>query len=323
MAIFVVGSFIQACCWGVHALPRAGESVAAHQLHIEAGGKGLNVAVAASRLGADVATLVGLGEDEAANTALQVLQSHGVGPIFAPRLAGRSGHGAGLIAADGQNMVSVYLGANLLLDASHVATAADRIQTAAVVYAQFETSLPAITTAFELAYQHGGITILNPSPWQTIPTSLLAATSVLVVNQPEACQLLGWQPARDIAYAADACQPDLMALQSLMQAFITQWQGHLLIVTLGQAGCAAITREHTWIHMPAFKVTAVDSLGAGDSFAAGLCVALDQGLPVEAALRFANACGAVTVKTPGVLAALPTLTQVSAMFDPLNFTSPA
>jgi ribokinase len=309
VTLFVVASFIQACCWSVERLPVAGESVASTSIASEPGGKGFNVAVAASRLGVKVSVMMGLGEDSAAETALQVLQQHAIAPIYAYRLSPQSGHGAGLIAADGANMVSVYLGPNQLLTAEHVANAAAAIQSAALVYAQFETSLAAIQHSFALARQAGRQTVLNPSPWQPIPQAVLSQTAILIVNQHEAAQLLAWSAE----LLAVSPEDTLIALRQAMHAFYQQWPGDLLVVTLGALGSVAMTQAGEWVVAPAWPVTAVDTLGAGDAFSAGLCVALMHGEPLAQALAHANACGACVVQTPGVLAALPDTLAVAAI----------
>lgn len=318
MSLFVVASFIQACCWSVERLPRAGESVAATAMASETGGKGFNVAVAARRLGAPVSVIIALGEDAAAEAALQVLQQHAIAPIYAYRLLPQSGHGAGLIGADGANMVSVYLGPNRLLTATHVANAAASIQAATLVYAQFETSLAAIESAFAFARQAGRQTVLNPSPWQVIPPALLAQTSMLILNQSEAAQLLAW-PAELMTQTPEIA---INALQQAISRFYQTWSGDLLVVTLGAWGSVAMTQAGEWIISPAFAVAAVDTLGAGDAFAAALCVALARGDTLPQALQFANACGAIVAQQPGVLGALPDAAQVSTFMRQRQATLP-
>ncbi|EEF26092.1 ribokinase, putative [Ricinus communis] len=303
--------FIQACCWSVERLPQAGESVAATDIASELGGKGFNVAVAASRLGAPVSAIIALGEDTAADAALRMLQQHAIAPIYAYRLSSRSGHGAGLIAIDGPNMVSVYLGPNRLLTAEHVAAAAGTIQSATLVYAQFETACTAIECAFVLARQAGRKTVLNPSPWQIIPQSLLSQTSILIMNQSEAAQLFAWS-AESLVQAPEVT---IAALKQVLSQFYQTWFGELLVVTLGAMGSVAMTQAGEWVVSPAFAVTAVDTLGAGDAFAAGLCVSLMRGDALPQALQFANACGAIVAQQPGVLDALPDSAQVATFFS--------
>lgn len=286
--------------------------MASYGISTEPGGKGLNVAIAASRLGAQVSVLVGLGEDAAADTALQLLQQHAISPVYAFRLALQSGHGAGLIAADGANMVSVYLGPNQLLAATHVIHAQASIEAASVVYAQFETSLTAIQHSFALARQARRQTVLNPSPWQPIPAALLSQSTILIVNQHEAAQLLSWSAESLLAFPEVA----LSALRQAMHAFYLHWAGgELLVVTLGPLGSVAMTQAGEWVVAPAWPVTAVDTLGAGDAFSAGLCVALMRGEPLAQALAYANACGACVVQMPGVLAALPDAHAVAALYS--------
>ncbi|WP_029146642.1 PfkB family carbohydrate kinase [Methylophilus sp. 5] len=316
MSLFVVASFIQACCWRVERLPLPGESVASTAICSEPGGKGFNVAIAASRLGAPVSLLVGLGEDAAADAALDVLQQHAIAPIYAYRLAAQSGHGAGFVAADGANMISVYLGPNQLLNATHVADAQPAIQSATLVYAQFETSLPAIQSSFDLARQAGRQTVLNPSPWQPIPQALLLQTTILILNQHEAAHLLAWS-AEQLPTAPDIALP---ALKQAMRQFYQAWPGALLVVTLGALGSVAMTHTGAWIVSPVFAVNAIDTLGAGDAFSAGLCVALLRGEALQPALAFANACGACVVQKPGVLAALPDALAVAALHTKCSAT---
>ena len=105
---FVLGNFVQACCWQVARLPAPSETLQAHGFHKEAGGKGLNVAVGLQRLGARVQTLIGCGQDAAADELLALLATEGVDATHVHRLPGPSGWGAGLIGADGHNTIAVY-----------------------------------------------------------------------------------------------------------------------------------------------------------------------------------------------------------------------
>lgn len=307
MRMVVLGSFVQACCWKVERLPNAGETYAASALSIEAGGKGLNVAIGARRLGAEVDVLLGIGEDTAGDELLRLLQREGISTAHVWRLAAQSGYGAGLIAADGQNVIAVYPGPNLLLDPGHVRQAESAIAAASLVYGQLETSLSAVAAAFHSARRAGVRTVLNPSPWQCLPASLLDDTDVLVVNEIEARELLGL-----VAPLAGSLPDCVAQLRAGLDSLWLHWPGALLVVTLGSLGSVAFERDGVTYQASAFETDAVDSVGAGDAFASGLCVALCKGTPLATALRSGNACGALMVSRFGVLDALPNLAAVEA-----------
>jgi ribokinase len=284
--IFVVANFVMACCWRVSRLPQPGETFVASALSMEPGGKGLNVAIGTHRLG-----------------GLQTRYVH--------KLGAQSGYGAGMIADNGQNAIAVFPGPNLLLTAAHVDQAESAIAAATLVYGQFETSVPAVQRAFELARRHGVRTVLNPSPWQPIPAPLLAACDVIVANEVEAAHLLGLAESLAGHTAADVGA----MLASKVNGFRAAHSDlgvrpPTLVVTLGAQGCVAFEPDRLPLALAAFDVEALDTMGAGDAFASALCQALCDGLDLETALRKANAAGAWLASKNGVLDALPTAAQL-------------
>jgi ribokinase len=311
MRLFVLGSFVQACCWKVDRLPLPGETLTATALSIEAGGKGLNVAIGSRRLApqAQVDVILGVGQDAAADELLKRLAVEGVGSEHFYRLAAQSGYGSGHISADGQNAIAVLPGPNLLLTAEHANLARPAIEAADLVYGQFETSLAVLTRAFSIAKStqknHPPLTVLNPSPWQPIPLELLDCVDVLVVNEVEAAKLL--QLTNPLSGLDQATAINI--IKSVLDSFWTYFKGEWLIVTLGDQGSLAWQRHapQGWpVSAPAFDIQAVDTVGAGDAFASALCVALARkDIPIALALKEANACGALVAKELGVLDALP------------------
>ncbi len=301
--VFVVGNFVQACCWMVPRLPAPGETLVATGLSIEAGGKGLNVAICLQRLGAQVSTLIGCGSDAAGAQLLELLQREGVATQHVHRLPGASGWGSGWIGADGQNAIAVYPGANLLLTAAHAQLATQAITQAQLVYGQFETSLDAVDATFAIAHAQDVLTVLNPSPWQAPSHTVRSCTHTLIVNETEAQPLLALSTAlagsaRDCALTVQTALPELWAGWPALQR---------LVVTLGAQGCLAWERAQPadcW-HAPAHTITAVDTVGAGDAFASAYCAAVLAGHSLADALLWGNAGGAHVASVAGVLDALP------------------
>jgi ribokinase len=301
--VFVLGNFVQACCWNVPRLPLPGETLVATGVHIEPGGKGLNVAVCLHRLGVEVNTLIGCGADAAGASLMALLKGEAMSTNHVYTFAGASGWGSGWIAADGQNAIAVYPGANLLLADEHVAQAAADITQAQLVYGQFETALPAVEAAFALAHANGVTTVLNPSPWQTPSPKLRQSTHTVIVNESEAIGLLAMATPLTYNVSRSAQQ-----IEASLSSFWRDWPSlQCLVVTLGAMGSLGFDRSQPsfCLHASAPAIVAIDTVGAGDAFASGYCAARLSGESLETALRWGNACGGHLASKAGVLAALP------------------
>lgn len=303
--VFVVGSFVMACCWFTPRLPDAGEQLHAEGFLMEPGGKGLNVAVGLRRLGASAHLLLGVGNDLSGQALQDLLAREGLSRHHVHTFGGASGHGAGLIGPSGEHVIVVHPGANLQLTASHAQAAAQDIGSSAVVYGQFEVADGVLAEAFRLGRQSGAHNVLNPSPWRPIDGGLLALVDTLLLNEHEAEALWAVPAARftsDVAWL-DAVRPWRTANPNID-----------VLITLGDAGCllwpaGAVTP----LRVAAVAVDAVDTTGCGDAFAAAWCFGLSLGTQRLSALRLANAAGAWVAARHGVLAALPRLSELRSL----------
>lgn len=305
--VFVLGSFVVACSAKVARFPHPGESIAAETVTIEPGGKGLNQAIMARRLGAAVDGLLAVGDDLAAAFAPPALERADLPQSLLVRLAGNTGSGIGFTDARGETCLAVASGANLALSAAHVRARATAIATAALVTAQFEIGNAPIEAAFVLARQAGVPTLLNPSPFRAIPAAIMASTSILIINETEARSL-----AAALGLAQDgATEPQRFAGE--LGTALLERGPRLVILTRGAAGAIAVEQGALPIMQPGFPVETIDSLGAGDAFAATLGIRLAAGWPLPHALRDAAAAGALTTTRHGVFDALPTAAAIEAL----------
>ncbi|AWN50050.1 ribokinase [Methylobacterium terrae] len=305
--LFVLGSFVVACSATVARLPRAGESLQAQAFLVEPGGKGLNLAVGARRLGATVDGLFAIGDDALAALAAPALARAGLPAAMLRRFPGPTGAGIGFTDAAGENCLAVHPGANARLGAPEMREAADRIAGAALVLAQFEVGDDAVAEAFRIARAAGARTLLNPSPFRAPAREILERTDILVVNAVEAAALAGLLGA-----SAPDGEAQPAEWEGLARALHASGPG-LVVVTLGGRGAVAVPAGGAALVRPAFRVAAVDTLGAGDAFAAGLAVGLAEGRPLPESLRMAAACGACVVRVKGVFDALPDRAALAAM----------
>ncbi|HEX8417267.1 MAG TPA: ribokinase [Methylobacterium sp.] len=297
--IFVVGSFVVACTVIVPRLPRPGESLSATAFLVEPGGKGFNLAVTARRLGAAVDGVFAIGTDAFSELAVSAFDRAGLSPGMLVRYETTTGAGIGFTDESGENCLAVHMGANAWLSAADIERLAERIATASLVMAPFEAPDAAILSAFAIARSAGKATLLNPSPYRTLDPRLLAATSILVVNRTEAEQI-----GVDLVAVAEAPTP-LAAFRAWADALMDRGPD-TIIVTLGREGALAFRRGEDARHQPALPVATIDSIGAGDAFAAGLAVALVEGRPFAECLLRAAACGAMATCKFGAFDALPT-----------------
>jgi len=299
--VFVVGSFVVACSVIVARLPRAGESLDAAAFVSEPGGKGFNLALALHRLGFGITGVFAIGDDAFAAIAESAFAGSGLGGEMLVRHPGSTGAGVGFVDARGENCLAVSLGANRLLDAGDVERAGPSLDAASLVVATFESPDAPIRAAFVRARARGAATLLNPSPSRPIDSAILAATTVLVVNRIEADDL-----GLDGSGIAEGGTGEAARFEALSA------QGpELIVVTLGEQGALAYRRGR-WFRQAAFPVAVVDTIGAGDAFAAGLSEGLLRERPIEECLCRAAACGALTACRLGAFDAFPTAEALDA-----------
>lgn len=287
--IAVVGSINADLNLTVDHLPVEGDTVLANGATWSPGGKGANQAAAAGRLGARVHLLGAVGDDAAAAVGLDGLDH--VDTSAVQRVDGSpTGVAAVCIDGDGSNLIVVAPGANALVVA---ADAAALPAGCAAVLVSLEIAPDAALAALHAARAMGALAVLNVAPADAAGPDLLGAADVVIGNEGEAA-----------AVAAMAGDGDLGVLAARL--------GATVVATAGPAGVQARTADGSTIHVPAMPADVVDTVGAGDCFAAALTVALAEGAALEAALRFATAAATVKVGRSGARAT-PTRAEVDAL----------
>jgi ribokinase len=292
--IVVVGSANTDMVIRVDRIPGPGETVIGHEFVIAPGGKGANQAVAAARLGADVAFVARLGTDTFGDRAVAGYEDEGIDTSFIARDPDAAS-GVALIFVDdaGENTIAVASGANARLTPHDVERAAEMIAGAHVLLVQLEVPLDAVSRAIELAHDAGAQVILNPAPAREIPASLLSKVSIITPNEHEIKVVVGTGDREH-------------ALDKILEAGV-----HTALVTLGARGVLWATGERQ-TPVPAFAVQAVDTTAAGDAFNGGLAYALARGMEMAEAIRYASAVAAIAVTRMGAQPSLPTRDEVQA-----------
>lgn len=295
--IAVVGSSNTDMVVRVPHIPAPGETVLGGEFVMAPGGKGANQAVAAARLGAKVTLVARVGPDVFGERALAGFHQEGIITRYVT-VDREAASGVALIFVDaaGENRIAVAPGANACLSPDDVQQAREAIEKADVLLLQLEVPTETVLAAAAVAHQAGVRVILNPAPAppNLLPAELLARVDILTPNESEAGLLTGTQVSAEVA----------------ARRLAGQGVG-AVIVTLGARGALIVTLDAQRL-VPGFSVNAVDTTAAGDAFNGGLAVALAEGRPLAAAVRFANACGALATTRLGAQPSLPTVDEVEA-----------
>jgi ribokinase len=313
-AVVVVGSLNMDFVVSVEHLPAPGETVLGRDFRMIPGGKGANQACAAGKLGAGAveARMIGrVGYDVFADHLKASLSAAGV-DVSAVHATRSAPTGVAHIWVDrsGQNSIVVASGANSELAAADVEAMRKVFRGGSLGLFQLETPLDTVAAALALAREEGLRTMLDPAPAQPLSRDLLAQVDILTPNESEALLLLGRKAARVAVSDAPGLAAELRAAGP-----------RTVVLKLGDRGCYW-TDGQTSGHVPAFQVEPCDTTAAGDTFNAGLAVALAENRSFPDALRFASAAAAISVTRPGAQASIPTRAEVEA-FLPAAQARPA
>ncbi len=280
-------------------LPAAGETVLGGDWLMAGGGKGANQAVAAARAGANVHFVGRTGTDLFGRESLQRLKVEGIDTAHVVEDSQKkSGLAIIMVGPDGDNIISVAQGANAAVSPEDVDAAAGIIDAADVLIAQMEIPAETVYHAIRTAHEHGTKVLLNPAPapGEPIPPEILGMIDYLVPNQVEALRLAG---------TGD--------FDSSVNALLERGVKHV-IVTLGANG-AAVFDSSGRHDVPAFRVNAVDAVGAGDAFCGVLACGVAEGLDLLDAVRMANAAAALSVTRPGAQPSMPARDEILALLN--------
>lgn len=272
--------------------PQPGETVIGKHYQVAFGGKGANQAVAAGRSGADIAFIAGVGEDDIGGRIREQLQRDRV-DVSAVEMMKDETTGVALIFvnADAENMIAINAGANAAVTPTYLERYRQTIIDASSLLMQLESPLETVIAAARLAQENQTRVILNPAPACELPDELLALVDMITPNETEAQRLTGIR----VEDEEDAAR----AAKILHDKGITS-----VLITLGSRG-VWLSENGQGKRIPGFRVQAVDTIAAGDTFNGALVTALLENQPMEAAVRFAHAAAAIAVTRRGAQPSVP------------------
>ncbi|MGL5345792.1 MAG: ribokinase [Peptostreptococcaceae bacterium] len=294
--ICVIGSLNMDLVVKVDTMPKGGQTIIGSDFKEVPGGKGANQAVAMARLGGNVAMIGKVGNDGFGQTLINALKNDNVDTKYIGVENGPTGVALITVDKNAENSIVVAPGANFKVLENDIDNNIEAIQNSDIVVVQLETPLQTIKYALNKAKEAGKYTILNPAPAVALEDEIIANVDLLTPNETELEILSGVEINNedDIKRAA----------QIMIDKGVKE-----LIVTLGSKGSLYINKEKA-MFKPAYKVEAVDTTAAGDSYTGALSVAFANNKNVEEAMDFASKVGALSVMKEGAQSSLPMLVDV-------------
>ena len=272
--------------------PRPGETVVGTQYQVAFGGKGANQAVAAGRSGADIVFIACVGEDDIGERVRKQLEDDRIDITPVEAVAGTAtGVALIFVNGEGENSIAIHAGANAALTPEYVTRHQQTIADASALLMQLESPLESVLAAARIARQHQTLVILNPAPATQLSDELLSLVDMITPNETEAEILTGIHISTDDDAARAAAVLHDKGISNVL-------------ITLGSRG-VWLSDNRQGQRIEGFRVKAVDTIAAGDTFNGALITALLEQQPMAKAVRFAHAAAAIAVTRHGAQPSVP------------------
>ncbi len=295
MKIFVVGSLNMDLVIKAPFMPNNGVTISGEGFMTNPGGKGANQAVAVGKLGGD-SYMVGCVGKEFGDELISTLQTYGVHTEYVEKQETVSSGIAVIVVVDGDNRIILDKGANGKIGKELIDRALENAQEGDYLIVQLEIELSMVKYALQKAKEKAMITVFNPAPATKLTTDFFTLCDYFIPNQSETEFYTG-------IYPSDEDKAKECALR-LMNMGVKN-----VVITMGAEGSIFISSEKQH-KADSFKVEAIDTTAAGDTFVGGLVTALSEGKEMEEAMRFASKASSITVIRRGAQKSIPYRSEI-------------
>jgi ribokinase len=289
MKLGVIGSINMDMTITTDRIPGKGETIKGNDISYIPGGKGANQAVAAARLGANVAMFGCVGNDDAGRTLLNNLKMEGIQTGSIRVVDGVSTGIAIITVAENDNCILVIAGANSMVNIAYVDSIVNELLACDMVLLQHEIPQETVEYVIELCHRKGIMVVLNPAPARPVRREILEQIDFLTPNEHEAAIIFGSK----------------ISTEELLRKYPQK-----LVITQGYRGVSVCKESGEVLLIPARKANVVDTTGAGDTLNGAFTVAIAEGKGIENALQFANVAASLSTEKFGAQGGMPSYEEV-------------
>ena len=263
---------------------KIGETETTNKLETFPGGKGLNQSIAVAKAGVKIFHAGCVGDDSEILT--DILLQNGVDISYLKKVNAKNGHAVIQVSSKGENSIFLYPGSNEMITKDFADEVLDSFDSGDIILLQNEINN--VDYIVEKAYKKGMCVILNPSPFnEKIKKINFNMLSYIVVNEVELSEISGCaEPEEGLVYLRN------------------EYPWINVILTLGEKG-SGFVNENQELHQATFKVDAVDTTAAGDTFIGYFIAELSRGTEYREILKIASAASAITVSREGAAPSIP------------------
>ncbi|MBM6875865.1 ribokinase [Fusobacterium mortiferum] len=293
--VVVVGSINMDLVTRCKRAPKGGETLFGEEFSQVPGGKGANQAVAIGKLGTNVIMLGKIGKDSFGKDMLVSMEKNGVNIQHIEEGEKATGIAKIIVEESGQNRILVVAGANSEVDKEYIDRHLAAIKESDIVVTQLEIPIETVEYTLKKAKEFGKITILNPAPARELSDEIIKNSDFIIPNESELALITGM--------AVETEEVIKKAGKKLLDMGVKN-----LIITLGSKGSLHLNRDKCEFHS-AYKVKAIDTTAAGDSFIGGVVRELN-GDNISEAIEFGTKVSAIAVTKKGAQTSIPTIEEV-------------
>lgn len=291
--VLVIGSINMDVILSLKEVPKEGENVFCNEVSYACGGKGANQAIATSKLGMDTIYLGAVGQDAYGETLIENLKKNKIDISNVKVIGDQSGVAYILLEENGDNRIIVAPGANEKITVSDIDQYVPALlKEVDMVMLQLEIPLDCVERIIDLAKEYGVKSFVDAGPIRGCKAERLKNAWCVSPNETE----LGALFDRKVETEEDMIEVSNELLNMGVEC---------VLIKLGSKGCFYISKEEK-IRKDSYKVAAIDSTAAGDSFGAGFVFGITEGMSILDALDYASKCGAIAVTKKGAGDSLPT-----------------
>lgn len=294
--IVVIGSINMDLVTICERAPRGGETLLGKKFMQIPGGKGANQAVAMGKMKSPVSMLGKIGREGMGDILLDSMKKDGIDISNIEYCDETTGIAKIIVEENGQNRIIVVPGANYEVDSSYIDRHLDAIKNCDILVTQLEIPIETVKYSLKKAKEFGKITVLNPAPATKLDEEIILNSDYIIPNETE-LELLSGMSITDEKSVINAA--DVLLKKGVKG----------LIVTLGSKGCMYISKVERKA-FPAYRVKAIDTTAAGDSFIGGFVNGLASGLNFEESIDRGTKVAAISVTRIGAQTSIPTLEEV-------------